>query len=106
MLAYYLTWHLRFAWAPLLFKDEAPLALTDPVAKAQRSRAAQRKAQRKRTAEGEVAHSYRSLIEELSTLTRNTIRLAGTEATFNKLSEPSRLQARALELVQSAPVTA
>lgn len=106
MLAYYLTWHLRFAWAPLLFKDEAPLALTDPVAKAQRSRAAQRKAQRKRTAEGEVAHSYKSLIAELSTLTRNTIRLAGTEATFNKLSEPSRLQARALELVQSAPVRA
>ena len=24
MLAYYLTWHLRHAWAPLLFKDETP----------------------------------------------------------------------------------
>jgi hypothetical protein len=31
MLAYYLTWHLRQAWTPLLFKDEPPPAPTDPV---------------------------------------------------------------------------
>ncbi|MCA1699272.1 MAG: IS1634 family transposase, partial [Actinobacteria bacterium] len=30
MLAYYLTWHLRAAWAPLLFKDEQPPLAADP----------------------------------------------------------------------------
>jgi hypothetical protein len=104
MLAYYLTWHLREAWAPLLFKDEQPPIATDPVAKAARSPAAQRKAQTKRTATGEPCHSYRSLIAELATLTRNTIRLPGAQATFDKLAEPTPLQARALDLAASAPV--
>jgi len=31
MLAYYVQWHLEQAWAPLLFKDEAPPQATDPV---------------------------------------------------------------------------
>jgi hypothetical protein len=106
MLAYYLTWHLRQAWAPLLFKDEHPPLAPDPVAKAARSSAAQRKAQTKRTTTGEPCHSYRSLIAELATLTRNTIRLPGAQATFDKLTEPTQLQAHALELVAHAPVTA
>jgi hypothetical protein len=104
MLAYYLTWHLREAWAPLLFKDETPTPASDPVAKAARSEGAKRKAQTKRTAAGERAHSYKSLLAELSTLTRNTIRLPGTEATFDKLAEPTPIQARALELAAQAPV--
>ncbi len=106
MLAYYLTWHLREAWAPLLFKDEAPPIAADPVAKASRSAAAQRKAQSKRTAAGEPCHSYRSLIAELGTLTRNTVRLAGSDARFEKLAEPTPIQARALELAEQAPVVA
>jgi len=106
MLAYYLTWHLREAWAPLLFKDEAPPIAADPVAKASRSAAAQRKAQSKRTAAGEPCHSYRSLIAELGTLTRNTVRLAGSDASFEKLAEPTPIQARALELAEQAPVVA
>ncbi|MCA1698569.1 MAG: IS1634 family transposase, partial [Actinobacteria bacterium] len=106
MLAYYLTWHLRQAWAPLLFKDEQPPLAPDPVAKADRSPAAQRKAQTKRTASGEPCHSYRSLIAELATLTRNTIRLPGAQATFQKLAEPTPLQARALDLAANAPVVA
>jgi transposase len=106
MLAYYLTWHLRQAWAPLLFKDEQPPTPADPVAKATRSPAAQRKAQTKRTTTGERAHSYKSLIAELATLTRNTIRLPGTQATFHKLAEPNPTQARALELAEHAPVLA
>jgi transposase len=104
MLAYYLTWHLRQAWAPLLFKDETPPVQDDPVAKASRSRSAQRKAQTKRTASGETCHNYKSLLAELSTLTRNTIRLPGTTATFNKLAQPTTLQGRALDLAEHAPV--
>ena len=106
MLAYYLTWHLKAAWAPLLFADEHPPIAADPVAKATRSPAAQRKAQTKRTAAGEPCHSYRSLLAELGTLTRNTIRLPGTSATFDKLTQPTEVQARALELAAKAPVTA
>jgi hypothetical protein len=104
MLAYYLTWHLRQAWTPLLFQDENPPAQPDPVAKALRSRSAQRKAQTKRTTTGQPAHSYKSLLAELATLTRNTIRLPGTPATFNKLATPTPTQAQALELAETAHV--
>ena len=106
MLAYYLTWHLRQAWAPLLFKDEQPPTQPDPVAKARRSPAAQQKAQTKRTPTGEPCHSYKSLLAELATLTRNTIRLPGTNATFDKLAQPTPLQTHALDLAEHAPVTA
>jgi hypothetical protein len=105
MLAYYLTWHLRAAWAPLLFKDEQPPIPADPVAKATRSPAAQRKAQTKHTTTGEPCHSYRSLLAELATLTRNTIRPAGASATFHQLAQPTDLQAHALDLAHHAPVT-
>jgi transposase len=104
MLSYYLTWHLRHVWAPLLFKDETPPTPPDPVAKAIRSPAAQRKAQTKRTTTGETAHSYKSLLAELGTLTRNTIRLPGTTATFHKLAKPTTLQAQALDLAEHAPL--
>lgn len=106
MLAYYLTWHLRAAWAPLLFKDENPPAHANPVAKATRSPAAQAKAQTKRTQAGDRCHSYASLLSELATQTRNTIRLPGAPASFEKLTQPTDLQARALDLTANAPVTA
>jgi hypothetical protein len=106
MLAYYLTWHLREAWAPLLFKDEQPTSAADPVAKATRSPSALRKTQSKRTDTGEQVHSYKSLLAELATLTRNTIRLPQTSASFEKLAEPTAIQAKALELAEHAPVTA
>jgi hypothetical protein len=100
MLAYYITWHLRHAWAPMLFKDEHPPVAEDPVAKAVRSPDAQRKAQTKRTETGEPVHSYKSLLAELATQTRNTIRLPGSTATFDKLTQPTPLQTRALDLIQ------
>ncbi|HEX9100422.1 MAG TPA: IS1634 family transposase [Candidatus Dormibacteraeota bacterium] len=103
-LAYYLTWHLRHAWAPLLFTDEHPPDRPDPVAKATRSPAADRKARTKRTTAGETCHSYKSLLAELSTLTRNTIRLPDTTATFHKLAQPTTIQARALDLAEHAPL--
>lgn len=105
MLAYYLTWHLKGAWAPLIFKDEDPPISTDPVAKATRSTGAKRKAQSKHTTTGAPCHSYKSLLSELATLTRNTIRLQHADASFHKLAEPTSLQAHALELVEHAPLT-
>jgi len=105
MLAYYLTWHLKAAWKPLLFTDEERPVSPDPVAKAVRSPAAQKKAQTKRTPTGAPAHSYRTLLAELATQTRNTTRLTGHSATFEKLTQPTPLQAHALQLAQDAPVT-
>jgi len=101
MLAYYLAWHLREAWAELLFKDECPPTQADPVAKATRSAAAQRKARTKRTAAGEPCHSLDTLLSELSTRCRNTIRLHSTGASFDQLTEPTQAQARALELIDA-----
>ena len=105
MLAYYLTWHLKAAWKPLLFTDEHRPISPDPVAKAVRSPAAQLKAQTKRTSTGEPCHSYRSLLAELATQTRNTTRLTGSTTTFDKLTRPTPLQAHALDLAEHAPVT-
>jgi Transposase DDE domain len=104
MLAYYLTWHLKAAWKPLLFTDEHRPVTPDPVAKAVRSPAAQQKAQTKRTSTGQPAHSYRTLLAELATQTRNTTRLHGHASTFEKLTQPTALQAEALDLAEHAPV--
>jgi len=105
MLAYYLTWHLKAAWKPLLFSDEDRPINPDPVAKAERSPAAQQKAHTKRTASGAPAHSYRTLLTELATQARNTTRLAGQNTTFEKLTQPTPLQADALRLANEAPIT-
>jgi Transposase DDE domain len=99
MLAYYLSWHLRRAWKPLLFDDEQPPERPDPVTKASRSQAAERKAQTKRTAAGEPCHSLPTLLSELSTRCRNTIRLPTTGASFDQLTEPTTTQARAIDLI-------
>jgi transposase len=101
MLSYYLGWHLRRALKPLLFDDEQPPERPDPVAKASRSTSAKRKAQTKRTAAGEPCHSLETLLSELSTRCRNTIRLPTTGASFDQLTEPTAIQARALELIES-----
>ncbi len=76
----------------------------DPVAKAVRSPAAQHKAQTKRTSSNQPAHSYRTLLAELATQTQNTTRLHGSTSTFQKLTQPTALQAQALDLAQHAPV--
>ncbi|MGH2849068.1 MAG: IS1634 family transposase [Solirubrobacteraceae bacterium] len=103
-LAYYLTWHLHQAWKPLLFTDENPTPSHDPVAKATRSPEALTKAQTKHSPAGEPLHSYKSLLAELATQTRNSIRLPGTDTTFDKLAEPTATQAHALHLLANAPV--
>jgi transposase len=103
MLAYYLEWHLRRAWAELTFEDEQPPLAGDPVAKAERSAEARRKARQKRTAAGEPCHSFRTLLGELAIIARSTNRITGTEATFHKVAKASGVQKRALELVDLDP---
>ncbi len=100
LLAYYLEWHLRAAWAPLLFIDEQPPLTADPVAQAERSEAAKRKASTQRTANGDVCHSFRSLLAELALIVRNTNRVRESQATFDTVTETNHTQARALELIR------
>ena len=103
LLAYYLDWHLRAAWAPLLFNDEQPPLAADPVAKAERSPAAKRKASTQTTASGDTCHSFTSLLAELALIVRDTNRIPQTGAAFSKTTRPDPTQARALELAGADP---
>jgi len=106
MLAYYVQWHLERAWAPLLFRDEQPPELADPVAPAQRSAAAEHKARTGRLPDGTPAHSFRTLLAELATLTRDRVAPAGVpEAAFEITAIPTALQARALTLLGLTPAS-
>ncbi len=77
LLACYLIWHLRKAWAPLTFTDEHPPQRDNPVAPAQRSPQADAKASRKHDADGNPLRSFRGLLDHLATLTRNRDPLPG-----------------------------
>jgi transposase len=75
LLAYYVQWEMRRAWAPLLFADEevdADREQRDPVAPAEPSESAQQKRKTKRTATGHAAHSFRTLLAELGQQSRVT----------------------------------
>jgi Transposase DDE domain len=103
MLACYLTWHLRRAWAPLTFTDEDPPAPHDPVAPAQRSPHALAKASRQHDQAGRPYRSFRGLLAHLATLSRNQVRFAGAPATVPMLTEPTSEQRQAFHLI-SAPI--
>ena len=79
MLAAYLIWHLRRAWAPLTFTDEHPPQPADPVAPARRSTAAATKASRPSRRPDAPVHTFRGLLDHLATLTRNDIRYGTTD---------------------------
>ena len=102
MLASYLIWHLRKAWAPLCFTDEEPPGRDDPVAPAVRSRGARNKDARKLTAAGDTVHDLSSLLNHLATLTRNTVVFTGG-VRIEQLTLPTPLQRRAFELI-GAPI--
>lgn len=101
MLAAYLVWHLRRAWAPLCFTDEHPPHRPDPVAPAQRSTAALAKTSRRRTTTGQPAHSFTTLLDHLATMTRDTIVFADSGVTIDKLAVPTPTQRRAFELIDA-----
>lgn len=106
LLAYHLEWHMRQALAPLLFDDHdraaAQARRRSPVAKATVSPAAQRKAASKRTADGHPVHSFRTLLTDLATLTRNTVRF-GTGLHAIVLATPTALHKHAFDLLAIAP---
>jgi transposase len=104
MLAYYVEWELRRAWAPLLFAEEdveQARRSRDPVTAAQPSEEVQAKKKSKQTAEGLEVQSYRSLLAQLAGQTRNTCSVVGdpSGATFEQVSEATPLQAEAFRLL-------
>ena len=106
MLAAYLAWHLRQAWAPLTYTDEEPPAPANPVAPAKRSASAEAKASHQHDQDGRPYHSFQGLLAHLGTLTRNELRFAGAPATVPVLAEPTSEQRQAFELIGAAiPLT-
>ena len=109
LLAYYVEWHLRQAWAEVLFEDEqlpSDRTVRDPVAPARASAQAQQKKSARQTPQGLSVHSFGTLLAHLATRTRNTCRLQ-TEpsgATFTQVTDPTPLQTRAMELLAVFPV--
>src|ERR1035437_5159376 len=101
MLAAYLTWHLRQAWAPLTFTDENRPDPFDPVAPAQRSHAADAKAATKTTTDDLPATSFTSLLDHLGCLARVDLRYGDNDTgpTVPTLAEPTATQRRAFELL-------
>jgi hypothetical protein len=95
MLASYLAWHLRQAWAPLTFTDEQrpdPVDPADPAADA--------KAATKTTTEHLPATSFTALMNHLATLTRNHLRVTGHDKSgFDLLAIPTPTERRAFELL-------
>jgi hypothetical protein len=99
MLAAYLTWHLRRAWAPLTFTDQNPPAQPNPVTPARRSAHAQAKASYQHDPAGRPYRSFRGLLAHLATLTRNQVRFPGTSTTVPMLAEPTSTQREAFDLI-------
>src|SRR6476660_6723154 len=107
LLACYLIWHLRKAWAPMTFTDEHPPQRDNPVAAAQRSPEADAKASRKHHADGHPLRSFRGLLDHLATLTRNQVRYHGASTDVPMLADPTTDQRRAFDLLDTPiPLTA
>jgi len=110
MLAYYLEWHLRRVWAPLLFEDEElpqQRQRRDPVLPASSSAAAQAKKLTHQTADGLPVQSFTTLLSDLASRARVTYSLKTDKSgpTFQQVPPPTALQARAYELLNLLPVT-
>ena len=104
-LAYYVEWHMRQALAPMLFAEDDPLAAQQGrasiVQSAKRSDSARHKAARRQTDAGDPVHSFRSLLSDLATITRNTVqpKQEGLPP-FNKVTRPTTTQRQAFELLK------
>lgn len=106
MLAYYVKWHMSEAWRDLLFgdADREYRADADPVAPATRSDAALAKIASKTLEDGTPVHSFRTLLNELSTIVRNTCRRRhpnAEEPTFELDTLPNATQRAALERINA-----
>lgn len=105
LLAYYVEWHLRQAWEPLLFEDEELVVdrcTRDPVAPARASESARRKKKTHTTPGGLPVQSFRTLMAHLGTRCRNTCLVSAdpNHTPFHQVTEADALQAEALRLIK------
>jgi transposase len=105
MLAYYVEWHMREAWRPLLFTDEeTDLKKTnDPVNPAKRSESALQKVQTKRLDDGTCAHSFQTLLKLMSQIVCNKCCFPGFNSegfTFEITTTPNEKQRQAYALLE------
>jgi transposase len=105
LLAYYVQWHLRQAWEPLLFEDEGlteDRPRRDPVAAAKPSESAKLKKKTHKTPGGLPVQSFRTLMAHLGTRCRNTCVMTTdpNQTRFDQLTEADALQAEALRLIK------
>jgi len=101
MLAYYVEWHMRERLAPILFDDDDKenAQQPSPVKPAPPSERAQRKAASKHCAEdGQPVHSFQTLLDDLATITRNTVEINSER--FDKITVPTALQQKAMKLLK------
>ena len=108
MLALHVEWHMRRRLAPMLFEEEdrdaARVARSTPVEKARPSESARRKAASKRTADGLPVHSFRTLLDDLSGVVLNQMRLPGEgENRLSVVTTPTPVQKRAFQLLGVKP---
>lgn len=110
MLGYYVEYHMRKALSPLIFQEEdedkrkARKTRTSIVAPAVRSENAKMKDRQRKTEDRQFpVQSFKSLLLDLSTLTRNTIEpMEIKQTSFKQLSEPTPLQKQAFDYLQIA----
>ena len=103
MLSYYLEWHLRKAWASLLFDDEHPgeHEKNSPVLAAKRSDGCLSKASTKKLEDGGTVHSFKTLISKLSTVVLNDVKIPAIKSigSFRVITKPDATQKRAFDLI-------
>lgn len=105
LLAFYVEWHLRQVWEPLLFEDEElteDRRRRDPVTPAQASESVRLKKKTHRTAGDLPVQSFRTLMAHLGTRCRNSCVVAGDprQTTFFQVTDADALQAEALRLIK------
>ena len=104
-LAYYVEWHMRQALAPILFEEEdlEQISSSDlkELLRYQPSQIAKQKAANKRNQENLPVHSFSTLLDDLATITQNKIQinLQGETVEFSKITQPTSLQQKALNLL-------
>jgi len=106
MLAYYVEWHMREAWIPLLFTDEdKELKKTqDPVAPAKRSDDALKKVHTRRLEDGTKVHNFQTLLKNMSQIVLNRCRLKNDDtddSSFDIVTTPSKKQQLAYDLLKN-----
>ena len=102
-LAYYVEWNMREALAAILF-EEVDKDSENPsnLLQYKPSEEVKKKTGTKRTSDGLPVHSFSTLLSDLATINLNkiSITLQGERVSFEKITQPTVLQQKALDLLK------